>query len=502
MGLFDYDSSSIESILKYTEENLVGCMLPDLLEEFQNSEYKTYEDKENSTPSTSTRKEISQLSKGRYGNIIEECFYGFKPNNSPEPDIPAAKVEIKTTPYRVTANGTISAKERLVLSMFNFHEENLDDFYQTHLWQKCQNILLLFYKYQKTRDISKNITDKAFLFDWPEEDMPTILEDYKHITQKVLDGRAHELSESDGIYLSTCRKGAGRDKDRTTQPYGPELANRRAWSLKSSYMTTLLRTRVFSQEEQESIAKAVQDTSKPFTQIIEEKILQYEGKSEKELCDEFNKNIKNKDRNNSIVTKMIQLLDLPQEIENTTEFKKANMMIRAIRVDKNGLPKEDSPFKNYRFIELANEKEWEESHIYTEIFSRKFMFVVFRENETGDFCLDQVKFWGFPDSLEPELMRVWQETKEIINQGIKLTVKPNGKDGVKVSTNFPQSKANEYLFTKVHASQTYYEVKPGEFVGKGKLKDTDELPDGRRITKHSFWLPKKFVQQILRGEWD
>ena len=178
------------------------------------------------------------------------------------------------------------------------------------------------------------------------------------------------------------------------------------------------------------------------------------------------------------------------------------MNIRAIRVDKNGLPKEDSPFKNYRFIELANEKEWEESHIYTEIFSRKFMFVVFRENETGDFCLDQVKFWGFPDSLESELVRVWQETKEIINQGVKLTVKPNSEDGFKVSTNFPQSKVNEYLFTKVHASQTYYEVKPGEFVGKGKLKDTDELPDGRRITKHSFWLPKKFVQQILRGEWD
>ena len=116
--------------------------------------------------------------------------------------------------------------------------------------------------------------------------------------------------------------------------------------------------------------------------------------------------------------------------------------------------------------------------------------------------MDQVKFWGFPDSLESELVRVWQETKEIINQGVKLTVKPNSEDGFKVSTNFPQSKVNEYLFTKVHASQTYYEVKPGEFVGKGKLKDTDELPDGRRITKHSFWLPKKFVQQILRGEWD
>ncbi len=499
MGLFDYDKSSIESILKYTDRELVGRMLYDLLEEFQNSEYKTYEDKEKGTPSTATRKEISELSKGIYGNLIEELFYGIKPNNSPEPDIPDAKIEIKTTPYRVNTNGAISAKERLVLSMFNFHDENLDDFYQTHLWQKCQNILLLFYKYRKTRDILRNIIDKAFLFDWPEEDMPTILEDYKRITQKVLEGRAHELSESDGMYLSTCRKGAGKDKDRTTQPYGPKLANRRAWSLKSSYMTTLLRTKVFSQEEQESIAKAARDASKPFTQIIEEKLLTYRGKSEKELCKEFNVNFNAKGRNSTLVRK---ILGLSSDIDNTIEFKKANMNIRAIRVDKNGLPKEDSPFKNYHFIELANENEWEDSHIYTEIFSRKFMFVVFRENEFGDFCLDQVKFWGFPDSLEADLRKVWQETKDIISRGVELMVKPNGKDGVKVSTNFPQSKVNEYLFTKVHASQTYYEVEPGKFVGKGSLKDTDELPDGRRITKHSFWLPKKFVQQILRGEWD
>lgn len=164
MGLFDYDNSSIDSILKYTAENLVGRSLYDLLEEYQNSEYKTYEDKKKGTPSTITRKEISKLSKGIYGNLVEELLYGINPNNSPDPDIPAARVEIKTTPYRVNANGTISAKERLVLSMFNFHEENLDDFYQTHLWHKCQNILLLFYKYQKTRDILNNITDKFFPF--------------------------------------------------------------------------------------------------------------------------------------------------------------------------------------------------------------------------------------------------------------------------------------------------------------------------------------------------
>lgn len=499
MGLFDYDNTSVDSILKYTEKHLIGRTLYDILEEFQNSEYKTYEEKEKSTPSTTTRKEISELSKGIYGNLVEELFYGIKPNNSPEPDIPAAKVEIKTTPYRVNANGTISAKERLVLSMLNFHEENLDDFYQTHLWHKCQNILLLFYKNQKTRDILKITTDKAFLFDWPEEDMPTILEDYKRITQKVLEGRAHELSESDGMYLSTCRKGAGKDKDRTTQPHGPELANRRAWSLKNSYMTTLLRTKVFSQEEQESIAKSARDTSKPFTQVIEEKLLTYRGKSEKELCKEFDVEFDPKGHNSTLVRK---ILGLSSDVDNTTEFKKANMNIRAIRVNQNDLPEQESPFKNYIFNELLNEKNWEESHIYTEIFSKKFMFVVFRKTAPETYVLDYIKFWGFPDSLEADLQKVWQETKDIINRGVELTVRPNGKGGVKVFTNFPKSRKNKILYTKVHSNQTYYEVEPGKFVGKGSLKDTDELPDGRRITKHSFWLPKKFVQQILRGEWD
>lgn len=71
---------------------------------------------------------------------------------------------------------------------------------------------------------------------------------------------------------------------------------------------------------------------------------------------------------------MMQLLDLPQKIENTTEFKKANMMIRAIRVKRNKSIKEDISFKSYSFIELANEdnEEWEDSHVYTEIFQRKF----------------------------------------------------------------------------------------------------------------------------------
>ena len=507
MGLFNYDSSSIESILKYTEERLIGRTLYDILEEFQNSEYKTYEDKKKGTPSMVARKEISELSKGRYGNIIEECFYGFKPNNSPEPDIPEACLEIKTTPYKINKDKTISAKERLVLSMINYNEENLDDFYETHFWKKCRQTLILFYKPEKDQNILHYTIDRFHLYTWPDEDMPVIIEDYKKITQEIKEGRAHEISESDGMYLSTCRKGKGKDKDHTTQPYGPELANRRAWSLKPSYMTTLLRTIVFNENKQKPITLATEDTPKPFTKIIEEIILAYQGLTEAELCKMFGKKFIPGGRNGTKVRSIIinKIIKIPSGDKDFIEFQKANIdKIRTIRIKKNGAVKESLSFKNYNFKDYSQEKddEWETSHMYTEVFSKKFIFVIFRENSYGEFYLSHIKFWGFPDSLESEFQRVWKETRSIIKQGVKLTVTESDEGNVTVSTNFPQSSVNNFIFTKIHADGSYYEIKPGQFIGNGKLADTDELPDGRRITKHSFWLSTKFIREIMANKWD
>ena len=165
-----------------------------------------------------------------------------------------------------------------------------------------------------------------------EEDLPTIISDYQKIAQKIKEGRAHELSERDGMYLSTSRKGAGRGRDLTSQPFSDTPANKRAWSFKQSYITRLYQEAIFTSEELESIARATKDTSKPFTQIIEEKILQYRGKSEEELCKEFDIKFDAKGRNNSIVTKMMQLLDLPQEIENTIELFELSEIIASKKI--------------------------------------------------------------------------------------------------------------------------------------------------------------------------
>ena len=47
------------------------------------------------------------------------------------------------------------------------------------------------------------------------------------------------------------------------------------------------------------------------------------------------------------------MIGITGDLENTQEFQKANMNLRVIRVNQDDLPKEDSPFKVYDFIELV-----------------------------------------------------------------------------------------------------------------------------------------------------
>ena len=238
--LFNYDNTNLEEVIQYSEK-ILNRKFSDILKEYDEADYKTYEDYQNQEANEYEKKEIKPSSKGQYGNYIERYYFGYQPNSNAAADFEEIGVELKVTPFKVNKNGTISAKERLVLTIINYFEENLDDFYQSHLWKKCSKMLLLFYNgLIPEQTLYDYMIEKVFLFEWFEEDMNVILDDYARITQKIKEGRAHELSESDGNYLSTCTKGAGKGKDWKKQPFSDVLAKQRAWELKSSYMTYLI----------------------------------------------------------------------------------------------------------------------------------------------------------------------------------------------------------------------------------------------------------------------
>lgn len=58
--------------------------------------------------------------KGNLGQMIEECYFHYKCNNDARPDFAEAGVELKVTPYKQYQNGSLSAKERLILTMIDY----------------------------------------------------------------------------------------------------------------------------------------------------------------------------------------------------------------------------------------------------------------------------------------------------------------------------------------------------------------------------------------------
>lgn len=154
--------------------------------------------------------------KGAIGQLVEESWFHYKPNSRSEPDFPKAGVELKVTPYVHNVKGDIRAKERLVCNIINYIDEYQNGFYESSFWHKCKCMLILSYEHR--RDVSKAdyTVDAALLFIFPNKDLPIIKHDYDLIMEKIRDGHAEDIKESDTMYLSACTKGkdSGTLRDR------------------------------------------------------------------------------------------------------------------------------------------------------------------------------------------------------------------------------------------------------------------------------------------------
>ena len=174
-----------------------------------------------------------QTNKGGIGLIIEDSHFGIPQNNKADADIAELGIELKVTPFvkhkKNSKEYTYRAKERLVLNIINYMEENLDSIYDSSFWKKNQKILMMFYEhnYETPKDMWY-IAD-LILFEWIKKDFPIILNDWLTIANKIKSGKAHELSESDTMYLAACTKGASSESMRP-QPFSDIKAKQRAYS--------------------------------------------------------------------------------------------------------------------------------------------------------------------------------------------------------------------------------------------------------------------------------
>ncbi len=338
----DYDETNPISIEKFAKR-IIGMSLKEILSESDLEEIQS-----------------NFYNKGEMGQLLEQYYFGYKPNSKSQPDFPKAGLELKSTPMIKRSNGDLSAKERLVLNIINYEVEADLGWEKSTVWRKNRRLLLMFYVYVKGIPIIELLYKLVGIWDYPEEDLLIIKHDYETIVQKIKDGKAHEISEGDTIYLAACRKGQGNINDIREQPNSDIRALQRAFSLKQKYINNIITkwTRASELDEIEPILKSASELKNTtFEDLIIHKFLPYLGKNVEEISKLVDLNIE-RNAKNYYSTLSLRILGIKKK--KVEEFEKADIVMKTIRVDLKNKPKEDISFPYFKYKELAGET-WDTS---------------------------------------------------------------------------------------------------------------------------------------------
>lgn len=390
----------------------------------------------------------SPTTKGYCGWVIEESLFNYHPNNNSEPDFPEARVELKVFPFRITKKGKISAKERLVCNIIDYEEEAKKiEFEDSSFWHKCETMLLMPYEYKKDESKDQYIIYDAILFTIPDEDLVIIKRDWDIIMEKIRKGQADLISESDTMYLAACTKGANKSSTRK-QPFSDTEAMQRAYSLKSGYMTQVLRKYVFGDNECFSIIKDWHRLeSRSFEDIVTGDFKLYKGKTIKELFILFSK-----DNANSNLKLLISLFKIRymlinyncerRELQNYNDFKrkvfddfpcpnefqKANIIpLLVYKLNDNDVYIRCFPPIVLEFEILKNKPYFDSDDnidIIDDVFwerfnSLKFMLCIFKQDEDENLYFDDVNFYSIPTNELSDMKYEWNNSIKDIFDHIK-----------------------------------------------------------------------------------
>lgn len=430
--------------------------------------------------------------KGGLGLCVENDHFGIKQNSEHEPDFKEAGVELKCTPLKTLCDGSMVSKERLVLNVINYLEEEHKDFRTSSFTKKNSLLLLMFYLYAS--GICK--LDMAFkivrLWSIPEEDLKIFMDDWRVIHAKIASGRAHELSEGDTLYLAACIKGEKGGKNKRPQPKTGILADQRAYSIKSAYLNQIIVDSLSHREMFDDVTMTPKQLAKikknrseagnivrsrsdyndgeTFEQLVYRRFNPYIGMSVKSIAEALGANITSSPK---AISYSICRAILGVRENKIAEFEKAGVLLKTIRLEPNGTLKEAMSFQGIKYGEIVREETWEESDWYDTIV-RRFFFVVFRKKKNGrpqDAVLENVFFWAMPRRDVNACMAYWEDTRDKVRNG-------------------------DYKHFLKSSQHKICHVRP-----KAKnAADLTDTPQGGKAKKYCYWLNRDYVLGIVNGK--
>lgn len=409
-------------------------------------------------------------SKGSLGQLIEKHFFFYDINSKSEADFNEAGIELKVTPYTVKSNGDLRAKERLVLTIINYMKDYKEEnFLKSHVYEKCALMLLVYYLHEPNKDRLDYLINYIKLFQFPEEDLEIIKNDYKIIIDKIKSGKADEISEGDTNYLGACTKGANATSLRE-QPFSNKKAMQRAFCLKTSYMSYILNHYIVNKtDEYEAVIKDANILKEQtLEQYIINKLEPYYNQNIEFLRQKFNipYQVTNKSFTYLLAKGMLEIVN-----EKIEEFEKANIKIKAIRLRPDGMPKESMSFPSFKYTEIVKEN-WLDSELYEAFSTNKYLFMIYQYIDKNTLIFKKAMFWNVPEKdLNTEIKRVWENTiKRIKNNEYN---------------NLPKISESHILHVRPHARNA---------------QDTYPTLDGKKAIKKCFWLNASYIKQQIEKD--
>lgn len=401
---------------------------------------------------------VNLKDRGKLGTLVERYYFRHRPPNDHNPDFKEAGVELKVTGVTKNKEGKFVSKERLVLTMINYEQIVFETWESNSFLNKCKKMLIMFYMYSKEVPvIERKFVLRPLMYEIPAEDLEVIRADWEKIRGKVLEGKAHELSEGDTFYLGACRKGAGGEKEKPRrQPFSTIKAPARAFSLKQGYLNQL----VSANQSEVSLGAGEKATIEEATQL---KFKPYLGKTTEEIS-EILKHFK-RDKNHKNFHRELAVRILAGGDLSVKELNKSGIELKTVRLQANGRPKESMSFPAFDFIEIQSQK-WEDSSFFEKT-EKKFLFIVFQADLSGEERLVKAGYWNMPYDDRKEAERVWLDTQKRV--GIDAFNLPGLKES-KIAHVRPKAKDG---------------------------KDKALTPQGSYRTKQCFWLNAKYIGAVV-----
>jgi DNA mismatch repair endonuclease MutH len=391
------------------------------------------------------------------GHAIE-AWFGIPRNAMPGPDFPAAGIELKAVPLVRGTNRQLRIKERTVVSLIDY-ETLAGETWVTASVRKKLKILFVFFEHLLGHPKSEFPIHSVILWEPRGEIEAQIRRDWEAVRQKTRDGRAHELSEADGRILGPCTKGASSASLRR-QPFSEVRAMSRAFALKPSFTFALyVEPRVAPLDESDIAESATLSEVRPAFQ-------EFVGRTIESVANEMG--VRPSKAKNHAARVVRRAIDHSSPLP-AHEFRRIGPTIRVPRVDTKSLPYEAVSFPAFKHIELV-EEEWDDSALLSYVEHMLLIPVVGVDRTTppASCVIGTPVYWEPTPEQMSTMSREWARFRDLIAAGR--------------SADLPTESQTHALHVRPHGRDA---------------TDRDPVPGGGTQIKRSFWLNRRFVQEIL-----